>query len=87
MLSVRIIDPTGEVFSGDAESILGQNALGPFSLLTDHAQFISIIRGTITIIASGQNPRPIAIGYGLIYCNNNQVTIFARLPELAPAAQ
>ena len=85
-MKLTIIDAKQILFEGTITSLSGENRLGRFSLLENHAHFIGLIRGVAKVEQAGQPSLTIDVGYGLVHCKDNVVRVFAHLPELAEAA-
>ena len=84
-MKLTIIDGKETLFNDEVKAISGQNKLGNFSLLQNHARFIGIVHGAVEV-RRGRKLTKIDVGYGLIHCKENVVRIFAHLPELTAAA-
>lgn len=84
MLKVSVVDQSGVVVSREVKAVKGINEIGPFSILTDHAQFICLCTGTIELIGGTAKKREeITVGHGVLHCKDNTVTVYARLPDLS----
>lgn len=84
-MQLTIIDGKKTLFNDEVKAISGNNKLGKFSLLQDHARFIGIVHGDVEV-RRGRQLTKIDVGYGLVHCKENIVRIFAHLPELTEAA-
>ncbi|MBI1833204.1 MAG: hypothetical protein HYR90_00035 [Candidatus Andersenbacteria bacterium] len=80
MLAVRVLSPQNVSWKGEAQAVTAINKLGPFSILLDHANFITTIKDTVTIIPASGASYSFEVGLGVLFCRNNQVEIFIQLP-------
>lgn len=87
-LEVQVLATEGPLFQGQAIAVSATNATGPFAILPQHANFVSVITGQVFIHESRNNAREIDINQGVIYCQDNQIKIFAGVvtgPTPSPA--
>lgn len=78
-LHVKIISPKETIFDGEALSVSSINSLGPFDVLAQHANFITIIEGVpIVIKTPDKNKEPLTFNFpiAIIYNINNKVGIY-----------
>lgn len=43
-LNVVVMDPDGKVWEGRAESVSSENSVGPFDILPQHSNFVTLVR-------------------------------------------
>ncbi len=84
-LNVRILTPQSILFNGQATSLSSVNSVGPFDILAEHANFITLTENSDIIIrtTNGEEVKfnfPLAI----IYTIHNNITIYTsiQLPQL-----
>jgi hypothetical protein len=76
-MGVRVYSPFREYYDGDAFSISGVNATGPFDILPRHHNFISLLSACELIIrpTAGGEQR-IVISGGIMHVKADQVIVF-----------
>lgn len=79
-LLVRILSPKETIWEGEAIAVAGHNSLGDFSILSQHANFISLIDRSIMIIKTTKERQTFPIQHGMIFCRGNAVQVFTDLP-------
>lgn len=75
-LSVTVRDREGALFQGEAEAVSSFNETGPFDVLPLHANFISLIRNSITLIIPNSAPKEIALNSGVLKVRENKVEVY-----------
>lgn len=79
-LSVAVRDREKKYFLGEAASVSSFNDKGPFDILPQHANFISMIKRDLIIRKDHQPPERITIeGRGVLRIQNNQVEVYLGL--------
>ncbi|MEK7504217.1 MAG: hypothetical protein AAB550_01820 [Patescibacteria group bacterium] len=76
MLSVQVRDREGIKFDGQAEILSSVNGVGPFDVLSGHANFISLIRKRVTIVESGGKKTEFNLQSGVIHILKNKCLVF-----------
>ena len=79
ILHVKIISPKETIFDGEAFAVSSENSIGPFDILAEHANFITIIEGQpIVVRLPEKNKEPLTFNFPLaiIYNINNKVSIY-----------
>lgn len=76
ILSVLVRDRSGIVFEGQAEAVSSVNDKGPFDVLPLHANFISLIRQSLTISIQGEVRRELEIPGGVLTVKENKVEVY-----------
>lgn len=81
---LRIISPQQLLLDTEAESISSKNLQGPFDILPQHANFITLIENTpIVVRAAGQKPQTFNFPRAIIMATENKVNIYTYIqPEL-----
>lgn len=79
LLKVLIRNRDSVVFEGEAKAVTAINDKGIFDVLPEHANFIAIIKNTITLHKSDNSELPLPIKSGVIRVNSNEVHIFLDL--------
>ncbi len=75
-INVKIVSPGGEIFSGDANSVLVPGSLGQMTILPKHAAILSSLsKGTITVNTTDGKNTNFVIDSGFIENLNNSLTI------------
>lgn len=76
-LRVRVQTPEGVVWEGSAEAVSSKNAAGPFDILPEHANIITLIEGhPIEVVIAGGS-KNFSFEKALISVENDQVSIYA----------
>lgn len=75
-LSVIVRDREGILFQGNAEAVSSFNEKGPFDVLPLHANFISLIRNSVTLKISNSAPKEIALNSGVLKVKENKVEVY-----------
>ncbi len=73
---VTVLSSDGVQMRSNARSVSGQNASGPFSILSGHANFISLIQGGVTITLDTGAVQNIAHNTGVLRFKNNALEVF-----------
>ena len=78
---VTIYDPQGTVFSGSVYAISTHNEMGPLSLLSGHANFITLISQNLTLYQEPTKtvPTTVPITTGVMRVFDNVVQIYLGL--------
>jgi|SRR5665213_72811 len=76
-MRVKVASPFTTYFDGQAFSISGLNATGPFDILPTHHNFMSLIQPCTLVIrtATGEEEK-IEIGGGLLHVKSDKVIVF-----------
>lgn len=67
------------LFNGEVRSVTAQNKTGPFDVLLDHENFISIITEDMQIVGLDGKKQMLPVRYGLMKVSNNQIQVFLDL--------
>jgi hypothetical protein len=73
---IKVRSPFRSYYDGEAFSISGENATGPFDILPQHHNFISLLNACELIIRSQKGEQKIQIAGGLMHVKANQVIVF-----------
>ena len=81
-LSVELVQPEGELWSGNADMVIARTLDGEIGILTNHAPLIGILyEGSMVHIRPDDSSQPdvfAAISGGFLSVANNRVSILAR---------
>jgi F-type H+-transporting ATPase subunit epsilon len=81
-LSVEVVQPEGELWSGSAEMVIARTLDGEIGILTNHAPVIGILyEGSLVQIRSENPDQPgvvAAVSGGFLSVASNRVSILAR---------
>lgn len=83
MLNVRILTRTGEVYSGNATSVVLPGAQGAMEVLHRHVPFISVINTGILTVKRDRITREFTISSGVAFLVNDDLTVFSDASETA----
>ena len=75
-LSVVIRDRNNLLFQGHADSVSSFNAKGPFDVLPQHANFISIIQKAVILHLKGKPDKRIDVQSGVLKVRDNNIEIY-----------
>lgn len=79
-LHIRIISPQQLLLEEEAESVSSKNLQGPFDILPQHANFITIVENQpITIRVPKQKPLIFKFDLAIILTRENKVDIYTYL--------
>jgi F-type H+-transporting ATPase subunit epsilon len=84
-LSVELVQPEGEIWSGNAEMVIARTLDGEIGLLTNHAPMIGILYegSMVQIQLDGGGPDIFAsVSAGFLSMADNRVSILARQAQL-----
>jgi F0F1-type ATP synthase epsilon subunit len=83
-LKFKFLTPTQVVFFGEVVSVAAENEEGKFSILPNHANFISVVTGDVIVRQKdSQKLKTLDVQHGIVHCKNNEVSVFGGLTELA----
>lgn len=83
ILSVEVRNPDTVLFSGQAVSVSSKNSVGPFDVLPQHENFISLLSDKIVIFKDKHQKQEIPNTSAIIKAKQNRVTIFLGVETLA----
>ncbi len=75
LLSVIIKKPGQIIFHGDAKAVTSVSVRGKFDVLAYHANFIALIKESVTIHQENKEPVLIPLTTGIIKVKDNTVKI------------
>lgn len=75
-MDVKIHSPFKDYYQGQAFSVSGENATGPFDILPKHHNFISLLNPCELIVRSALGDEKIQIAGGLMHVKADKVTVF-----------
>ncbi len=84
-MEVAIVTPTGEVFSGEVESVVAPGVAGEFGILPGHTAFLSTLQEGTVVVRQGREERQFAVSGGFAEVRDDRVVILA--DGVAEAAQ
>lgn len=76
LMYIKIRSPFRSYYDGEAFSISGENATGPFDILPQHHNFISLLNPCELIIRAEKGEQKIQIAGGLMHVKADQVIVF-----------
>ena len=77
---IRISNPHEVVWEGTAVALSSENAQGKFDVLSQHANFITIIKGKpITLHFADGSSKDYKFSRAVIYNRNNQVFVHTQI--------
>lgn len=76
LLHLKIYSPFQVYFNDEAYSISGENATGPFDILGQHHNFMTLLKEGELLIKSPKGEKIIKILRGVMHVKNNKVIVF-----------
>ncbi|RMF88268.1 MAG: ATP synthase F1 subunit epsilon [Nitrospirae bacterium] len=76
-MQVAIVTPTGEVYAGEADAVVGPGSLGEFGVLPGHTAYLSTLREGTVVVRQGREERRFAITGGFAEVRDDRVVILA----------
>ena len=67
------------VYEGEVTAVSGKNSRGPFDVLAEHANFISIVEGIITLHEKTGSKKEFPVTHGVVRVEENKVQILIGL--------
>jgi len=64
------------VYQGDAIAISGTNGKGPFDILANHGNFISVVNGKLSVLTPNRETQEINVDEGVLRVFENKVEVF-----------
>jgi F0F1-type ATP synthase epsilon subunit len=79
LLAVQVMNPNKILWKGEAKSISSKNNYGPFDLLPEHANFVTLVKKEPIIIRGTEEEKTFSFDSAVIYIHKNEVLIFAQI--------
>ncbi|MGI0133759.1 MAG: FoF1 ATP synthase subunit delta/epsilon [Candidatus Micrarchaeaceae archaeon] len=76
ILHVKVWSPFQVYFDGDAKSVSGVNGTGPFDILPQHRNFITLLDACNLVLQTQDGEVKIRISGGVMQVRKNVVTVF-----------
>ena len=88
---LSILAPDGTFYEGACESLVVPASDGQYGILANHRNMISgLVPGSLSYTAPGEKKKYLAVSYGFVKVENNEVLVMvdaAELPENIDAAR
>ncbi|HEX7632978.1 MAG TPA: hypothetical protein VF401_01485 [Candidatus Saccharimonadales bacterium] len=75
-MAVRIYSPFRVYFDGPAFSLSAENATGPFDILPEHHNFISLLSPCDLVVRTQTNEQKVTISGGIMHVKADEVVVF-----------
>jgi len=75
-LFVTVTSPSGKSYDAPASALAAINAVGPFSVMPEHENFISLVTKSVTVYDLTGKKYEIPFGTGILEVSNNEVHLF-----------
>ena len=75
-LNVKVWSPFKVYFDGEARAVSGVNETGPFDVLPQHRNFITLLSASELTLRTLQGPVRIRISGGIMQVHQDVVTVF-----------
>lgn len=76
-LNVRVITLGEVLWEGEAVSLSAENTTGPFDILPQHANFITILKGSPIVIKTKDGEKSFSFSRSLLFAKENEVKVYA----------
>lgn len=76
VMHVKVYAPFKVYFDGDAESVSAVNETGPFDVLPQHHNFMTLLSTGDIIIRTSRGEEKVAIQRGIMHVKADQVIVF-----------
>ncbi len=84
LFHLKIVAKDGLLFEGDIKSLTSYNDKGRFDILAYHANFISIIYKSITIVDAKDEKKEMTIQKALLKNKSNNLEIYLGIDDIVP---
>jgi F0F1-type ATP synthase epsilon subunit len=78
-MRVKVFSPFEIMYEGPARALSAHNALGPFDVLPDHTNFMTLLIGGELQVMTEVDTRKFTIEHGILKVAGNLVTVFANI--------
>ena len=75
-MHVKVYAPFKIYYDGPAESISAENATGPFDILLNHHNFMTLLSPGDIVVRNGENTETVAITRGIMHVKADEVIVF-----------
>lgn len=79
IINVKVYSPFKVFFDGEALSISAENGTGPFDVLPEHHNFLTLLRPCELVIRTSQQEQKIHIESGVMHVKKNKVSVFLNI--------
>ncbi len=76
ILAVKVYSPFKVYFQGEANSVSAVNNTGPFDILPQHHNFLTLLNACDLVIRTSETKQKIRIARGVMHVRANHVTVF-----------
>lgn len=85
-IKVKILTPYEILYEGEADAVIGENSMGTFGILPQHANFITMVQNKPIVIQIDKvQKQTFQFPLAIIYTSDDQVKIYTDI--LAQPAQ
>lgn len=75
-LKVNVETPEGVVWEGMASAVSSKNSVGPFDILPEHANMVTLVDGDPITVSTSAGDTSFTFAKSVISVNDNSVSIF-----------
>lgn len=75
-LQVKIFDKSKVFYEGGAWAVSSTNEIGPFDILSEHANFITVFREYVTVHKDEKNMQKFDFEKGIFHVRSNIVEVY-----------
>lgn len=76
VLKVEVRSRQGVIFNGELAAVSSYNLVGPFDVLPEHANFVSMIKDRLVLRRTDGRTEEINVDNGVIVVEKNEVKVF-----------
>jgi len=80
-LSVKIISPEEVMWEGRANAVSSENSQGPFDVLPEHANFITLIKSKPIVVHRSDGDTEFMFKRAVLHAINDIVSIYVQLDQ------
>lgn len=85
-LQVIVHDEHGIIFEGPAAALSSVNEQGPFDILPEHTNFITLIKKSLSISLESGEVKQFDVAGGVLHCYTSKIEIYLGVQDKRKAA-
>lgn len=82
VLKVEVRSRQGVVFNGELAAVSSFNSVGPFDILPEHSNFVSMIKNKLVLRRADGRIEELNVDNGVIMVEKNEVKIFVGVGKM-----
>lgn len=81
-ITVKIMNPEEVVWEGKAEALSSENTEGPFDILPDHANFMTLLNDAEVVVhLEGEKSRSFSFDQAVLYFHDGTAAIYVHTDQ------